>query len=179
MSAFERLTTKSYIVDGYILKCMCTFGRDGEADDESGCPELCLECGADCNKCGVQTAFNRLAEYENTGLSPQEIQELKERSSGKRTMDINIKFELRPCMVNGQKALFHAWTQHAEIVPPSPMIGGHSGGQISQMLGIIEREDGTIHKCYADEIRFLDSGNAFYEYDLYFNSEEERSGVNA
>lgn len=26
------------------------------------------------------------------------------------SMDINIRFELRPCLVNGEKMLFHMWT---------------------------------------------------------------------
>lgn len=93
---------------------------------------------------------------------------------GAATMSANKYDGLRPCMVNGVKALFHTWEQHAEVIPPSPMIGGHSGGQMSQTLGIVEREDGTIHKCYADEIRFLDSGNAFHENGLFFDSEERK-----
>lgn len=56
-------------------------------------------------------------------------------------MNIEIKQSLRPCIVNGQKALFHCWENN------------------SYTFGIIEREDGTVHECYPDEIRFVD--NAF------------------
>lgn len=61
-------------------------------------------------------------------------------------MNIEINYKLRPCIVNGQKALFHCWEN------------------LSHTVGIIEREDGTIHECYPDEIRFVD--NAFA--DIYF-----------
>lgn len=70
--------------------------------------------------------------------------------------EIIIKHELRPCIVNGLKSLFHGWEQRSEVIPPSPLKGGHSGGEIKLTLGIIEREDGTIHKAYPEEIRFVD-----------------------
>lgn len=83
---------------------------------------------------------------------------------------IEIGFKLRPCIVGQQRALFHCWEQRSEVVPPSPMVGGHSGGAVSQILGIIEREDGTIHKAYPEEIRFID-----WEAKRYFseNATEE------
>lgn len=76
---------------------------------------------------------------------------------------ITMKSELRPCIVNGQKALFHRWEQYSEIVPPSPLRGGHGGGVIARVLGIIEREDGTVHQAYPSEIRFTD-GKCKEEY---------------
>lgn len=69
---------------------------------------------------------------------------------------ITIHRELRPCIVNGQKALFHQWEDVSEIVPPSPMRGGHQGGTLREVFGIIEREDGTVCECYPYEIRFVD-----------------------
>lgn len=69
---------------------------------------------------------------------------------------IEIGFELRPCIVCQQRALFHCWEQRSEVVPSSPMVGGHPGGAVSLILGIIEREDGTIHEAYPEEIRFID-----------------------
>ncbi|MDE6788043.1 MAG: hypothetical protein K2J47_01805 [Ruminococcus sp.] len=62
-------------------------------------------------------------------------------------MNIEIKHSLRPCIVKEQKALFHCWENLPHI-----------------MVGIIEHEDGTIHECYPDEIRFVD--NAFA--DIFF-----------
>lgn len=61
-----------------------------------------------------------------------------------------------------ERALFHCWEQRSEVIPPSPMVGGHSGGVVSLNLGIIEREDGTIHEAYPEEIRFIDGAAKLY-----------------
>lgn len=42
------------------------------------------------------------------------------------------------------------------VVEPSPMIGGHSGGQMSLTLAIVEYEDGTVHEAYPHEVVFTD-----------------------
>lgn len=73
------------------------------------------------------------------------------------------------------RALFHCWEQRSEVIPPSPMIGGHSGGTVTQVLGIIEREDGTIHKAYPEEIRFID-GDAKRYFLENATEEEENNG---
>jgi hypothetical protein len=70
--------------------------------------------------------------------------------------EFTICFELRPCFVKGQKALFHRWVDENEVIPPSPCVGGHGGAIVKRTLGIIEREDGSIHKCYPEEIIFCD-----------------------
>lgn len=61
----KRLTMRSTVNNGYVLKGMCTFGRDGEPTDELGCPELCETCGHNCDKCPIQEGIDRLAYYEN------------------------------------------------------------------------------------------------------------------
>lgn len=72
------------LFDGYTLKCLCAFGRDGEADDEDGCSVYCEEmCNQDCTNCGIQEAFDKLAAYENTGLSPAEVMELAAKEAKK------------------------------------------------------------------------------------------------
>ncbi|MCH5195912.1 MAG: hypothetical protein J1F28_04320 [Oscillospiraceae bacterium] len=78
----DRLTVKSEILDEhYILKCMCSFGRDGVPDDESTCYEYCEMWGDEgckkCEQCGIQQAFDKLAAYENTGFTPEEIAAMK------------------------------------------------------------------------------------------------------
>lgn len=88
---------------------------------------------------------------------------------------IEIGFKLRPCIVGHQRALFHCWEQRSEVVPPSPMVGGHPGGVVSLNLGIIEREDGTIHKAYPEEIRFID-GEAKRYFLENATEEEENNG---
>lgn len=72
--------------------------------------------------------------------------------------------QYRPCIASGKKALFHRWTERAQIVPPSPMVGGHSGGIIKDTAGIIEYEDGTVADVYATNIKFVD--NLFAEYSF-------------
>lgn len=70
----NRLTVKSEIIDGYILKCMCGFGIDGVPDDEDSCRDV---CNGNCDECGIQQSFDKLAAYENTNLSPEEIAAMK------------------------------------------------------------------------------------------------------
>ncbi len=41
---------------------------------------------------------------------------------------MKIETELRPCLINGKKALFHNWSNKSQIVDPSPFVGGHQGG---------------------------------------------------
>lgn len=65
--------------------------------------------------------------------------------------------KLRPCLVNGEKALFHAWSNKSQIVDPSPMIGGHNGGVLEYTVGIIEYEDGQVCECMPNQIKFIDS----------------------
>lgn len=77
----EKLMTASS-VGGYIPKKCCTWNRYGEPDDESSCPEMCEYHKQDCMNCPIQTAFDRLGDYEQTGLSPDEIYELIEKERG-------------------------------------------------------------------------------------------------
>lgn len=64
--------------------------------------------------------------------------------------------DLRPCTVNGRKALFHLFEQFSKIVPPSPMVGGHSGDVTSEVLAIVEYEDGTVERAYINSLIFTD-----------------------
>lgn len=62
----------------------------------------------------------------------------------------------RPCLANGKKAFFHKWIDVSSVVPPSPMVGGAPGGTVKQTYALVEYEDGTINRCYPEEIKFLD-----------------------
>lgn len=53
--------------------------------------------------------------------------------------------ELRPCIVDDHKALFHGWTEKEYVVEASPLIGGAPAGQIKYLYGVVEYEDGTVH----------------------------------
>lgn len=79
-----------------------------------------------------------------------------------------VKTELRPCYVTTYKtddkccpkkdvevkALFHCWSQESNVVPPSIMVGGHSGGVVSGILGVVEFESGKVRKVDPSDIRF-------------------------
>jgi len=74
--------------------------------------------------------------------------------------------ELRPCIVNGnKKALFHMWEQYSDIIAPSPMVGGHGGGVLNYVMGIIETEDGQVIKVHPHTIRFIDNKIREYVFD--------------
>ncbi len=81
---------------------------------------------------------------------------------------IETGVSLRPCVLLGNKAhpderaLFHRWVDRAYIVPPSPMVGGDPGGQMWNVYGLVELEDGSVIKVPASSIRFLD--NRFGDY---------------
>lgn len=67
-----------------------------------------------------------------------------------------VETELRPCMVGNKKALFHTWSHISQIVPPSMMVGGHSGGVVADTYGVVEFEDGNVKRCEVSEVQFLD-----------------------
>lgn len=58
---------------------MCGVGRDGNIDDQDGCRAYCSD---KCDGCGIQEAFDRLADYEDTGLTPEEVEALKAENKG-------------------------------------------------------------------------------------------------
>ena len=70
----ERLTCKYELET--VLRDMCTFDResDTEPDDCMSCEGVCSEfSGQGCDNCPIQKGFDRLAQYEDTGLEPEEI----------------------------------------------------------------------------------------------------------
>ena len=84
--------------------------------------------------------------------------------------DIEIKRELRPCLIVSNsksitepiKALFHTWEHNSQIIPPSIMRGGHSGGVVSEVMGIVELESGEVIRVQPHKIQFVD--NKVQEY---------------
>lgn len=84
---------------------------------------------------------------------------------------IIVKAELRPCIVWGKNALFHRWSNVSDVIPPSILKGGHSGGVIAYTVGIVEFEDGTICEVRTADIRFIDHPHKQYTFD-------EREGRN-
>ena len=83
---------------------------------------------------------------------------------------LSILSELRPCTVNGQKALFHKWEDCANVIEPSPMINGHQGGQIKETYAIVEMEDGRILEVKPIKVKFENTS----EYMALLNAELHR-----
>ena len=66
--------------------------------------------------------------------------------------------ERRPCYVDDRKGVFHQWINRAEVVAPSMMVGGHPGGQLWEVFGLVEFEDGHMEEVYPMEVQFADGG---------------------
>lgn len=65
---------------------------------------------------------------------------------------------MRLCQAKGVKAIFHKWAEVSEIIPPSPMAGGHSGGVIRYATAIVEFiHNGQVTEVMPSDIIFHDS----------------------
>ena len=83
----ERLTV---IYGGMMVpRKACTFDREGGADDCKECTERCEDEGGVCRTCILQECLTRLGEYEDTGLEPDEVMELKERDTAKEPTKVS------------------------------------------------------------------------------------------
>lgn len=69
---------------------------------------------------------------------------------------------LRPCYVNGKKALFHKWVQNREMM---------SCGVVEIPCAIVEYENGSIKTERASSLRFADSAGLFKQFA--FDEERE------
>lgn len=81
--------------------------------------------------------------------------------------------EYRPCIVNGEKCIFHRWEDRAEVIGESPFCGGHPGGQLRNVFGIIEFENGTVKEILPNKIQFLDSQRRFKQFDFTQKQEDK------
>lgn len=83
---------------------------------------------------------------------------------------------LRPCLIdpkdNPTKAWFHRWTERSENIPPSPMIGGHSGGVLKYALALVEFEDGHVREVAPERVKFTDTEIR----DCYFPGKMRKRG---
>lgn len=74
-------------------------------------------------------------------------------------LEVPIKIHTRDCVVDGQPGYFHTWEQYSQVVPPSPLVGGHPGGTIAQVFGIVEFTDG-VRRVEPYDIKFVDEEHA-------------------
>lgn len=99
----ERLTTMH---GGMMVpRKACTFDRDGVADDCKECTEICKDEEGLCRTCILQECLTRLGAYEDTGLTPEQIMELKERDMAKAPEPAPLGMDGMVCPSCGKKAL--------------------------------------------------------------------------
>lgn len=91
-------------------------------------------------------------------------------------LDMKIEWETRLCEVDGELGYFHTWEQYAKTIGPSIMVGGHPGGQISWVSGIVEFKDG-VRRVDPYRIKFCDEQNAMLaEMAKHMKGETQNAG---
>ena len=87
-------------------------------------------------------------------------------------MEIRVKNELRPCIVDGHKRallrffFIRAWTHGAAAT-----VGGFTAGQEAHPVALVEYEDGSMDTLEPQRVRMLDSAEVFGEYAFDGGSE--------
>jgi hypothetical protein len=68
--------------------------------------------------------------------------------------------ERRPCWVRGRRALFHRWINSAHPVLPRGVEPSDKARffQFRSVTALVEFEDGTVGRCYPNEVQFADGG---------------------
>lgn len=74
-------------------------------------------------------------------------------------LKMTIEHELRLCEVNGELGYFHTWEQWSNVVDASPLRGGHPGGVVARVYGIVEFKD-RVERVSPNRIKFCDEINA-------------------
>lgn len=76
---------------------------------------------------------------------------------------MSMEVELRPCKVDGKRALFHRWGSFVKIITDinrKPMSSYHD-----ITVGIVEFEDGKIEKVNPADIEFISTTHNEYIWD--------------
>jgi hypothetical protein len=87
----------------------------------------------------------------------------------RREVTVGDKPHALKTTVRTDNALFHCWEQKSQVVAPSPMVGGHPGGTVSGVLGIVEFANGSIAEVEPTDIVFID--NKHEEYACFVEKE--------
>lgn len=82
--------------------------------------------------------------------------------------DIEVKRELRPCLVNGKPALFHIWVHFNDYI---------NGNVISRPAGLVEIENGHMINVYPTSIRFTDNKLQEYCFEMPAGSSPEEIAI--
>ena len=71
-----------------------------------------------------------------------------------------MKIEKRPCVVNGQNAVFHCWGQTCS----EKRLKNGEWGVINKIYGVVEFEDGSVAQVIPELIVFSDSDDSMTPY---------------
>ena len=72
-------------------------GEDMFGDTYPTCSTTCQK-QTDCDDCPIQEVFSRLRQYEQTGLTPEQIMELKARDEAMEINEIHVDEILLSCL---------------------------------------------------------------------------------
>lgn len=84
-------------------------------------------------------------------------------------LNCEIRWETRLCEVDGELGYFHCWEHWSNVIDASPLRGGHPGGQIGQVYGIVEFKDG-VRRIDPAKIKFCDDENAILVWRRWRNT---------
>lgn len=85
-------------------------------------------------------------------------------------LNCEIRWETRLCEVDGELGYFHCWEHWSNVIDASPLRGGgHPGGQIRQVYGIVEFKDG-VRRIDPAKIKFCDDENAILVWRRWRNT---------
>lgn len=76
-----------------------------------------------------------------------------------QTPQFKITQELRPCFVNGRRALFHRWADSARPAKPYGQEDDENAPnyQLHSVQAIVEYDDGTVARVWPSALKFLPS----------------------
>lgn len=106
------------------------------------------------------------------------------------TSTIQIKLQGRPCWLYSgnknapeeprrSKAFLHSIATRSYVVEPSPLKGGHPGGQVSRTFAIVENEHGYLVEVELERVQLLDTAEQLEENAAAWGLDElpeERAG---
>lgn len=141
---------------------------------------ICTKCGKETGNFtakDMQEAIDRVSEAWN--------EQARANKPKKRTYHKRIKPELRPCYVEGKKALFHRWNKRTDILLQSKnAMSTEDLAQVAtkarksnnvpsflysklvtNLYAIVEFEDGSIAEVEPESVRFCDDMANNYDFE--------------
>ena len=103
---------------------------------------------------------------------------------------MNENNEYRPCLVDGEKAIFHRWVERERLLLRDTMIRSENAAErvyeryinthvvprgmdidkLKDTAAIVEFLDGSVKEVKPDRLRFLDCAQRFGEFQSIFDS---------